>query len=306
MSKAVIDVGSNSIRMLLQKTERNAEPTRQYYRQVTRLAGDFSPETGLAQQSMARTMAALQMFADLTKQHNVFEVTAVGTAVLRNAKNSREFIAIIKKQTGLDVSIISGKTEALLSCRGILSVLSPAPERAILFDIGGGSTEIILMDNSEIIYQISLPLGVVRLLEQYPGSDNYYAAIHTALEPLINNKSCQRWQKEKQPIELIGTAGTVTTLAAINLKMDDYDGSLVNNLILEKSWLYKLSHLLTGMSLRKRAEIPGMEAGRADVILPGLQIVCSLLEIAQCNDLRVANAGLLEGLFLNEGQTTFI
>ena len=306
MSRAAIDVGSNSIRMLLLNTDRDEAPARQYFRQVTRLAGDFNSETGLADQSMSRTLTALMTFAGLASQYAGCEVRAVGTAALRNAVNSPNFITSIKKRTGLDVEIISGEREALLSCRGILSVLEPAPDRALLFDIGGGSTEIILMDNAEILFQASLPLGVVALFVKYQKSDNYHAAIHAALAPLANHKLWKRWQKEKKPVELVGTAGTVTTLAAIHLKMNDYDGSLVNNLILDKIWLDRLDQQLTGMSLRKRAEMPGMEAGRADVIRPGLQIVCALLELAQSNSIRVADAGLLEGLLLDEDQGTFI
>lgn len=295
MIRAAIDVGSNSVRMLLHRSDRDDS---QYFRQVTRLAGDFNPESGLMPQSMARTLRALGRFAGILKRYQVEEVRTVGTAALRHAVNSFEFIENVRKQTGLSIEIIDGEKEAGLSCRGILSVLDPAPQRALLFDIGGGSTELILVENDKIHLQQSVPLGVVRLLEDYPDPDGRHAAIRQGLASLAENSTWQGWQQTGAPIELVGTAGTVTTLAALKLKMEEYDGRLVNNLILERNWLEHITKTLTDLPLDKRVALPGMEEGRADIIIPGLQLVRALLDIGGCDHLRVADAGLLEGLLL--------
>lgn len=291
--RAAIDVGSNSVRMLLRRPDRDLD---QYFRQVTRLAGDFNPQSGLNPQSMARTLRALERFARVLGRYQVEKVVTVGTAALRHAVNSFEFIEKVRKQTGLRIEIIDGEREAGLSCRGILSVLKPAPQRALLFDIGGGSTELILVEDGKIHSQQSVPLGVVRLLETFPDSDERLTAIRQGLSSLVENLSWKRWQQVGGPIELVGTAGTVTTLAALKLKMEKYDGQLVNNLILERSWLEHITRTLSGLPLDKRTALPGMEEGRADIIIPGLQLVDTLLDISGCDRLRVADAGLLEGL----------
>jgi exopolyphosphatase/guanosine-5'-triphosphate,3'-diphosphate pyrophosphatase len=293
---AAIDVGSNSVRMLLQPVDKNILFTPKYFRQVTRLAGGFNPESGLAPKSMIRTLDALAQFAEILRRYKVEKIKAVGTEVLRQAINSSVFIEKAKKQTDLSIEIIDGEAEAGLSCRGILSVLNPQPERALLFDLGGGSTEIILLDKSKVCLQKSLPLGVVRLFEDHPDSIHYIEEIQRILTPFIESSLWCEWQQDAVPIELVGTAGTVTTLAALKLEMDEYDGSLVSNLVLEKSWIEKISILLKTLPLKKRVELPGMEEGRADVIVAGVQIVSCLLDIVGRDSLRVVDAGLLEGL----------
>ncbi len=304
--RAAIDVGSNSVRMMLQQTDGSRSPVPQYYRQVTRLAGGYHPVSGLAPQSMARTLPVLEQFAALLKQKSVEKVRAVGTAVLRNASDSLEFIETIRQRTGLRVEIIDGQTEARLSCLGIVSVLDPVPQRALLFDIGGGSTEVILFDNQKVCIQRSFPLGVVRLFEDYPDPAQGYAAIQQELSSFLENPVWKKWQQDAAPIELVGTAGTITTLAALKLQMVEYDASRVNNLSLERSWLEYMHHFLLGLPLNERALLPGMEEGRADVIVPGLQIVNILLDIVGCDSLRVADAGLLEGLLLEPSGFSFI
>ncbi len=296
MIHAAIDVGSNSVRMLLQSVDKNISFTPKYFRQVTRLAGEFNSESGLAQQSMIRTLDALARFAETLRQYKVDKIKAVGTEILRQAVNSSVFIEEARIQTGLSIEIIDGEAEAGLSCRGILSALNPQPERALLFDLGGGSTEIILLKDSNVCLQKSFPLGVVRLFEDHPGSVHYTDEIQKILTPFMESSIWREWQQEAVPVELIGTAGTVTTLAALKLEMDEYDSSLVNNLVLEKNWIEKISIQLTNLSLKKRVELKGMEEGRADVIVAGVQIVSCLLDIVGRDSLRVVDAGLLEGL----------
>jgi len=295
---AAIDVGSNSIRMLLQGPDGSVLAEPRYFREVTRLAGDFHPETGLAPGSMTRALDVLVHFAGLLRHYRVEKVRAVGTAALRQAVNAGEFIENVRRQTGLTIEIIDGDREAALSCRGILSVLDPLPKRALLFDIGGGSTEIILLDEGEICLQQSFPLGVVRLIEDYPEPGQCLQPIRQELIPFFENSTWKSWQQDAAPVELVGTAGTVTTLAALKLRMVEYDSRRVNNLVLERDWLEAMCRQLTGLSLNERAALPGMEEGRTDVIIPGLQIVNFLLASAGSDALRVADAGLLEGLLL--------
>jgi len=296
--RAGIDIGSNTVRMLVAQSGEHGLEQRHYFRKVTRLAGDFTPATGLASASMERTLSALNQFAREIKLLNVEEVRAVGTAALRNAVNSDVFLTEVRNKTGITIDIISGLKEADLSCHGILSVLSPAPQRAVLIDIGGGSTEIIVYEKGEILQQQSLPLGVVRLIEDFKNPNQWISTIREILTEFTDSQYWKRWQQDPYPVELIGTAGTVTTLAALKLKMQQYDGLRVNNLVLKRSWLETLALRLQRLSIKERAELPGMEEGRADLIVPGLHIVLVLLDIVGANAFRVADAGLLEGLIL--------
>lgn len=298
MNRAALDIGSNTLRMLILGEGHQARQGPHYFRRVTRLAGDFSPESGLATASMDRTLAALQEFSGELRKFSVNEVRAVGTAALRNAINADKFVEKIRSKTGIQIEIIDGEREAELSCRGILSVLSPVPHRAVFFDIGGGSTEIICYENRQILLRRSVPLGVVRLCENHPDAGDCLRRIQSELAEIRDLPLWTNWQQNPSFLEVIGTAGTVTTLAALKLKMHQYEGSRVNNLILKRSWLNAQVLKLASLSLAQRRKLPGMEVGRADLILPGLQIVLALLQLAGTDSLRVADAGLLEGILL--------
>jgi exopolyphosphatase/guanosine-5'-triphosphate,3'-diphosphate pyrophosphatase len=298
VKRAAIDIGSNTLRMLILDEDEQEHQSPYYYRRVTRLAGDFTPESGLATASMDRTLAALQEFAGELQKFSVNEVRAVGTAALRDAINADKFVEKIRAKTGIQIEIIDGEREAELSCRGILSVLSPVPHRVVFFDIGGGSTEIICYENRQIQLRRSVPLGVVRLCENHPDAGDCLRRIQSEIAKIRDLPLWTNWHQNPSLLEVIGTAGTVTTLAALKLKMHQYEGSRVNNLILKRSWLNALVLKLTGLSLEQRRKLPGMEAGRADLILPGLQIVLALLQLAGTDSLRAADAGLLEGILL--------
>ncbi|WP_020676240.1 hypothetical protein [Geopsychrobacter electrodiphilus] len=299
MIRAAIDIGSNTVRMLIPGSGPIGVSHENYFRRVTRLAGDYDPVAGLASASMERTLIALRQFAAELTGFKVDEICAVGTAILRNAVNSKEFLEKVHNEIGIDIRVIDGKTEAELSCRGILTVLSPTPKRAVLFDIGGGSTEIIMYENGKILQRESLPLGVVQLAEGHESSGDCLLAVQAGLKKLIDSSIWKSWKRDTCPPELIGTAGTVTTLAALKLEMHHYDGTKVNNLVLSRDWLNSLYSMLRALSPEKRRELPGMEEGRADLIIPGLQIVLELLDCAGGNSLRAADAGLLEGLLLD-------
>ncbi len=300
MTYAAIDVGSNTVRMLLAEKDVGQLKDKRYFRQVTRLSGDYCLKTGLASSSMERTIQALEMFAEELKTSNVQYVRTVGTAALRRAPNSKAFTDQLFDRTGLSVDIVEGADEAALSCCGILSVLDPVPQHALLFDIGGGSTELILVDSGCVLLQTSLPLGVVRLQEEQKTLPIRQQHIMHELAGFFSDPVWQKLQESGEIVELVGTAGTVTTLAAMNLQMTKYDSERVNNLILSQDWLFKEFSKIQSLSLSERVLLPGMEEGRADLIIPGLQIIMELFRQTRANFLRVSDAGLLEGILLEK------
>ena len=299
--RAAIDVGSNTVRMLLGSVtvDGRLEPV-EYLRQITRLGGGFSSIEGLSREAMGRTLATLCAFAERLAGASVESVAAVGTAALRRAPNGAEFVRLVQAKTGLYIEIITGEEEAQLAATGVLAALDQPMPRSLIFDIGGGSTEFILVVEGVVRFQRSYPLGVVTLCEQFPGKAAQQAEINrylgllradladTALLDQVSAEGCL----------LVGTAGTVTSLAALELALTVYDWRRVNNLVLAQSSLHDWHRRLAPLSALEREALPGLERGRGDLILPGLDIVLATLELFGKSTLRVSDFGLLEGLLL--------
>ena len=296
MMQATLDIGSNTVRMLIGECiDGRLHPTA-YERQITRLGGEYSAESGLSAAAMNRTLSALKNFSLKLQKKNIPCLRAVGTAALRRAVNQHYFISRVQQHTGLAVEVIDGDEEARLTSAGVLSVIVPLPESALIFDIGGGSTELILVGNGRIMAQKSYPLGVVRLSEECDDQKQRAPLIESALADF--HATIYQENLSIQSLELIGTAGTMTTLAAVDLGMTRYDAVKINNHRLSVQWMRELYHRLEPMTVIEREALPGMEQGRGDLILPGLQLAISISDSFGISDLKVSDAGLLEGVFL--------
>lgn len=300
MRLAFIDVGSNSVRMLIADADGSK---RDYFRRITRLAGARETHGMLSTESINRTLETLEEFRFHLNTAKVKKVTAVGTAALRNAGNAVDFVALALQQSGIQIDIIKGEREARLSCLGMLEVLTPVPESALLFDIGGGSTELILSQQKPE-YQTSLELGAVRLLEDF--ADPYQRRDHISkiLEPFFASQRWRDWSARNTSFMLVGTAGTVTTLAALRLNMREYDARRVNNQVVDLDWLQNIERTLKKLSPTERLKLAGMEKGREEIILPGIEVAIALLYHSGRNSFLVSDAGVLEGLLLESQQQT--
>ncbi|MEA3362453.1 MAG: exopolyphosphatase [Thermodesulfobacteriota bacterium] len=293
---AVIDIGSNTLRMLLGDVRDNTILPHQYEREITRLAGNFSVQIGLGEAALERTLTALESFKKIISEHDVDQVRVVATAALRSANNRQVFLDRALTATNLKIEVIGGEEEALLTTLGVLSVIDPLPESVILIDIGGGSTELICVVNGKILLQKSYPLGVVRLCEDCFSIGERQQQIDTIILKFVESlKLHDLFDREYQ---LIGAAGTITTLAALYLKLKKYNSALINNCELSVDWLEKLQAELELISSSERENLIGMEKGRGDLILPGLQVVLTLMKQFQFPTIRVSDSGLLEGVML--------
>lgn len=296
MVYAAIDIGSNTTRMLVADRSGQRILSPQYYRQITRLAGNFSSGNELSPESIQRTLTALEQFHKILKKNAVQKTRIVATAALRRAVNHQFFIDQVKSSTGLDVEIISGEEEASLMTSGVLSVIRPQPEAAILVDIGGGSTELVCVTENKVLFQESYNLGVVQLCEEFAGHHQRQEYIQSIITRFI--RQLKSYNQCKGSYQLIGTAGTMTTLAALHLNMDEYNPEIINNHELSYSWIKKTHLILEHMSIPEREGLRGMEAGRGDLILPGLQIAMTLLNCLNLSTIKIADSGLLEGVLL--------
>ncbi|MDQ6974609.1 MAG: Ppx/GppA family phosphatase, partial [Mariprofundaceae bacterium] len=222
------------------------------------------------------------------------------------ASNGQAFRQQVLEETGIQINIIEGDDEANMSLLGSCAVLPPRVQaNFLLFDIGGGSTEFVRAKQGQCLDSISRKLGVVRLVEAHlhsnpPSIDDYHAMCHTCQQHLaaVETHWFTSQGHQTAPPALVGTAGTVTTLAAIDLDMHDYDANLINNHIISYPRFLQLKQRLLAMSHEERQAMPSIEAGRADLMVAGLAVMDSIFKRWKYQDMKVVDAGLLEGAWL--------
>jgi len=250
---------------------------------------------------------AIKHFSQTINRHKVEKVYAVSTSVARVARNGEEFIAKVLEQTGIPVRIVSGFEEALLTLKGIFSAVDCTTHKSLLFDIGGGSTELILTEGNVPVQIASIGLGVVHLAESLvttnPPTLEDLLSLRNSIKNLLHsvdfNRDILNSIIDTSQCSLIGTAGTVTTLAAIDQQFERYDPQKINNYHLSLNTVEDIYHLLSSTSLDERKAIIGLEEGREAVILPGAAIVLEIMDCFNFDQLTVSDAGLLEGILLD-------
>jgi len=308
---ASIDIGSNTLRLLIARpaTDRNSiEPWDElaYAHHIARLGEGLHHSGRLSDAGMDRCVKALHEFRNLIDAQQIApeQVFAVATAAVREAANGEAFRKRVLRECGIDIDIISGDEEASRSLQGSASVLnSDTRNDMLLFDIGGGSTEFIRADAGGMIDGISCKLGVVRLVETHlhsdpPSTDDFMAMKEAASLHLDAVEKHWRQQSEHAPKSLVGTAGTVTTLAAVQLDMTTYDAHRINNHVMQRDEFTELKERLLAMNHAEREKVPSIESGRADLIIAGLAIIEAIMERWNYPALISVDAGLLEGNWL--------
>ena len=298
---AAIDAGSNTLRLLVGSVSDGKVLPEFYLRRITRLAGGFTQKEGLSSEARERTLFAFQEFAKVCRQAEVQQIRVIGTAAFRKAVNGEHFACEIRKLTQLPLEIISGSVEAECMASGVLSALDPMPHHTLIVDIGGGSTEFALCSDQRLLWSRSLQLGVVRITEEHASPLTRQRVIEDTLVELNIELAnfCKSVGLVLKDLHMVATAGTVTTLAALDMHMSEYDWKQVNNYSLSLSRLRHWQTLLTPLSLSEREELPGMETGRGDLIIPGLEILLCQMHRMDVDYLTVSDFGILEGLLLS-------
>jgi exopolyphosphatase / guanosine-5'-triphosphate,3'-diphosphate pyrophosphatase len=296
--KASIDLGTNSARLLIGVAgNRHAIRPLVVKRVVTRLGGGFTRENGLSRQACERSLAVMREFADDIERYGVETVRAVATSAVRDAVNGGAFADEVLRKTGIRLEIIDGREEALFTLRGVVSGLADNGDY-LVFDIGGGSTEFTLARGENLLFTRSLPLGVVRLTEGKITVEAMAEKICRELNTLRNEMESTGAGTISSGVTLVGTAGTVTTLAAVDLNMADYDYSRVQGHILSLSAIRGIYRSLLPLTPDQRLLVPGVEKGREDLIIAGALIVIKTMELFRFEECTVSDAGLLEGLLI--------
>jgi len=307
--RAAIDIGSNTFRLLIARPAANeqASPpwkTIYYTHRIVRLGEGLHHSGELSEAGMRRAATVLKEFTGILTTHGIKPeaACAVATAAMRDAENGREFSRRIRQETGLHIRIIDGETEASMSLQGATAVLeSDTRSNMLLFDIGGGSTEFIRARDSILRDAISCKLGVVRLVDTHLNSDPPSTADYAAMVAASNrhlDSVKQHWGDDRIPVYLVGTAGTVTTLAAIHLDLTPYDAGIINNHVIARGDFLALRDRLLSLTHDQRQAMRTIEEGRADLMVAGLAVIEAVMTRWNYDELIIVDAGLLEGTWL--------
>lgn len=307
---AAIDVGSNTVRLLLaERNEAGQLFPRRRERIITRLGGNYSKNKGLDERAMQRTIEALKIFKNLLINEKVWQVRVVGTGVIRQAPNREEFRSKVYQETGFDLRMLTGKEEAALMLKGILWGWKEEKKRECLFvDIGGWSTEVVWVRHNLCRHTQSVDLGAVALCEKFllhdPPEISEENLLNKYIKEILSSLRAEfincGLSADRSFSTLIGTAGTITTLAAIAQQLSAYDPQKINNYPLYLEQIKKIYTDLISRPAPERLKIPGLEKGREDLIIAGTAILINLMEIFHIPRLIVVDSGLLEGILLTE------
>ncbi len=304
-SIAAVDVGTNTIRLWIGRILGREIHTLHSDMASVRL-GEGLEQTGMiSEEAATRAAAVLTHYRDVAGQEAVRNLRAVGTSVFRRAVNGKDAAAFLYARTGLPIDVVSGEEEARLCVKGILWGLSSPPGPVLMADVGGGSTELIVANNAGIEAIRSLDCGAVYLSEAYLKHD---PPLETEMEDLQAHvvgrltaiTRCTPFdQITPRDHLLIGTAGTATTLAAMDLELRSYAAHRVHGHILTLDTLLALLERLKTMKARDRLYLPGIDKGREDIILAGLLVWVVVLRTFAYQEMLVSHNGILEGLAID-------
>jgi exopolyphosphatase/guanosine-5'-triphosphate,3'-diphosphate pyrophosphatase len=300
--RAVIDVGTNSVKLLVADvTGREVIPVLEESKQ-TRLGKDFYETHVLQPEAIARTAGAVAFLAGNARVLKPTSLRVFATSAARDAENPQELTAAILEASGLTTEIISGEKEAEWSFQGVTSEARFADGSVMILDVGGGSTELILGCGSRQHLARSFPLGTVRLLEKLPHGNPPSPAEFTVckewlmafmrdqvqpeLGPVLNSPAMPG------PIQLIGTGGTASMLGRMELKLDHFDRKSIEGVQLSLERVRSTREYLWRLPLAQRQEVPGLPRTRADVILTGVAIYEAVMEVFGLQPLNISTRGL--------------
>jgi exopolyphosphatase/guanosine-5'-triphosphate,3'-diphosphate pyrophosphatase len=297
MRLATLDVGTNTVLMLVaERDPAGAVHAIADFARITRLGRGVDSSGRLDPDAAAQTLATIVEFVQKARELGAEKIVGVATAALRDVSDGAEFIAQVKARAGVDLEIITGETEAQLSYLAVTRGLQLDPAAKLLIaDIGGGSTELIRVEPGRELDIASLQIGSVRLTERFVHHDPPTA--HEAMDlRLAVNEALQALEWEFSPDQMVGIAGTVTTVCAIVLGLAAYDPKVVHGHRLSQGDVIATIAKLGALPLEERKKLPGLEPGRADVIFAGAAILERIMCHFNMNELVVSDQGVRRGL----------
>jgi exopolyphosphatase/guanosine-5'-triphosphate,3'-diphosphate pyrophosphatase len=302
---AALDLGTNNCRLLIARPQGDGFAVVDAFSRIVRLGEGLSHSGALSDAAIERTIAALRVCSDKLRRRNVTLARSVATEACRRATNGGDFISRVLEETGIHLDIISAEEEARLAVLGCHALLEPGDGPALVFDIGGGSTELVLIDATTPVPRVrdwhSAPWGVVSLTESAGGGDGREerADTYRRMRALVAESFAPfaaRLPDAPVAPRLLGTSGTVTTLASVHLGLERYDRSKVDGLIAPATAMRRISQELSGMSLAERAQLPCIGRERADLVVAGCAILEGILDLWPAARIGIADRGIREGI----------
>jgi exopolyphosphatase/guanosine-5'-triphosphate,3'-diphosphate pyrophosphatase len=315
---AALDLGTNNCRLLVAVPQ---GPGRfrvvDAFSRIVRLGEGLGASGRLSDEAMDRSIDALRACAAKLAQRPVRGMRLIATEACRSAQNGPQFLQRVHEEIGLELETINRETEARLAVAGCSSLVDPETRGVVLFDIGGGSSELALIDlarakrnragmsdyTSAIAKWTSLPVGVVTLSERHGGGRNVTPPVFQAMVDEVSNMLADFDDDDvlgraitSGDVHLLGTSGTVTTLAGIHLGLPKYDRRRVDGMWMSVKQMSRIVTELSEMSYDERQQNPCIGRDRADLVLAGCAILMAIKQRWPCERLRVADRGLREGL----------
>ena len=310
---AALDLGTNNCRLLVARPAGPGFRVVDAFSRIVRLGEGLAATGVLSEDAMARALDALKICADKIASRRVAAGRYVATEACRQAANCATFLARVREEIGLDIEIISSIEEARLVVAGCASLLNPRIPYAIVFDIGGGSTEIVWLRlwgadhrrRTQILGSVSLPFGVVTLTDRFGGAEvspaTYRAMVAETIASLAPFERASEIQRHVRTgrVQMLGSSGTVTTLAGIHMALPRYTRALVDGSVLTFEQISVVSEHLAALDLAGRAANPCVGRERADLVLSGCAILDAICVTWPVGRLRVADRGVREGILLD-------
>jgi exopolyphosphatase/guanosine-5'-triphosphate,3'-diphosphate pyrophosphatase len=317
---AALDLGTNNCRLLVAQPSRRGFRVIDAFSRIIRLGEGVSASRRLSEAAIERTLEALKVCAAKMRQHGVERAGLIATEACRLADNAPQFLALVRRETDLDIEVVSREAEARLAVSGCTSLIDASCDLALVFDIGGGSSELIWLDlararrksgdaplsrrqaQEAIVAWTSLPAGVVTLAERYgnrPIDAELFEAmvghVTALLAPFVSGNRLAE-SMAGQRAQLLGTSGTVTTVAGVHLRLPRYDRRRIDGCWLDVGQARAVTTRLLASSHAQRVAQPCIGKERADLVLAGCAILEAVLRAWPCARLRVADRGLREGI----------
>jgi exopolyphosphatase / guanosine-5'-triphosphate,3'-diphosphate pyrophosphatase len=324
---AALDLGTNNCRLLVARPRGEGFRVVDAFSRIVRLGEGLAATGALSAAAMDRTVDALKVCAAKMRRQRVTHARAVATEACRQAENCAEFLARVRAETGIEIEIIPNQEEAALAFAGCAPLLHEAPARALLFDIGGGSTEVgcleLAPDGSHrpgvhrpgvhrpgahhlsahhLSDWRSIPIGVVNLAERHGAdrisAEGYESMVRETMAGLdgFGLAGALATAAAAGELQMLGTSGTITTLCGVHLDLPRYDRAQVDGAYLDFATIERISGRLAAMSWEERAAIPCIGRERADLVVAGCAILAAICRLFPVGRLRVADRGVREGI----------
>lgn len=293
---AVIDAGSNAIRLVIAKDKGNGFEVLFKHRESIRLGADVFKDGKVSPALLDETVIAFKKFRKIADEHKCDSIRAVATSAMRDAKNQKEVVRKVQEETGIQIDVISGDRESELVFKAIQHEIDLKKDNALLIDIGGGSVELVAVHKGDVLRGKSFPLGTVRLLSLLKDSPGSIDDPIKTLEPLLQDALSYIRDFKLEFDYCVGIGGNIERMGKVNCLIADTEDP--KKILLSE--LITMYDVLSPFSLGKRMKMFDLKADQADVIMPAIALCIYFLQTAFCKTLRIPGVGIKDGIVLEE------